>query len=134
MKKVAFIFLSFLLIVPLGARASGRFFLEGDGSLGIQSAKTGTGGTVTYRIDDRYSSLGQQRLARIFGVPTRSSGNVSLRVVSLCDYLQDELKGGSIKIVSGYRSPEYSDGLRKKGKLAAKSSMHIDGMAADIDM
>ena len=56
------------------------------------------------------------------------------RLIALLDYLQDTLKGGLIRIRSGYRSPNYNDGLRKKGRLAAKTSMHIEGMAADIEM
>lgn len=59
---------------------------------------------------------------------------IAPRLIALLDYLQDELKGGAIRIRSGYRSPAYNEGLRKKGKLAAKTSMHIEGMAADIEM
>ena len=35
-------------------------------------------------------------------------------------------------ITSGYRNPEYNTGLRNRGVLAAKASLHQYGMAADL--
>ncbi len=114
---------------------SHRFFFEGDGSVHLINAKTGLGGVITYRTPEgHYSDEAHTRINRLFGVPVGSSDETSLRLIALLDHLQDHLKGGPIRIVSGYRSPEYNDGLRKKGKLAAKTSLHIEGMAADIDM
>jgi hypothetical protein len=40
--------------------------------------------------------------------------------------------GRTIFLTSGYRSPEYNDGLRKAGKIAAKTSVHMDGLALDF--
>lgn len=128
------IFASLLLLVSCTAFASpqGRFFLEGDGQLKIVNAKTGQGGQVRYRTaDGRYEG---EAVDRLFGVPVGSSEGMAFRFIALLDYLQDTLKGGTIRIVSGYRSPQYNEGLRKKGRLAARTSMHIEGMAADIEM
>jgi uncharacterized protein YcbK (DUF882 family) len=133
------IFLSVLILVSLStsAHAAGgpRYFFEGDGSVTMTGAKSGKGGTFVYRNSKgEYDLSTLDKINEVFGMKTAPDEFIHPRLIALLDYLQDQLKGGTIRIVSGYRSPEYNDGLRKKGKLAAKSSMHIEGMAADIDM
>ncbi|MGH7431119.1 MAG: YcbK family protein [Candidatus Methylomirabilales bacterium] len=128
----AFFFLSSLTAV---AAPPGRFFLEGDGTVRLVNGRTGAGGAVTYRTPrGEYPESAQRRINRIFGVPPNASEGIAIRLIALLDYLQDQLKGGKIKIVSGYRSPTYNEELRKKGRLAARTSMHLEGMAADIEM
>ena len=113
----------------------GRFFLEGDGTLTLVNKKTGQQATVRYRqADGTYAAAGVKEINRLFGVPAGSPEGIALRLVSLLDYLQDHFHGALVSLVSGYRSPTYNDNLRKKGKLAARTSLHIEGMAADIDM
>lgn len=114
-----------------------RFYHQGDGIVKIVSAKSGAGGTYTYARGMELDAMALQKIEAVFGLgaTSRTSGEfIHPRLIALLDYLQDELKGGTIHIVSGYRSPTYNEGLRKKGRLAAKTSMHIEGMAADIDM
>ena len=118
-----------------GAAPSRRFFIEGDGTVHLVNGKTGAGGSLTYRTPrGDYPETAQRRINQIFGVPPNASEGIAIRLTALLDYLQDQLKGGMIKIVSGYRSPTYNEGLRKKGRLAARTSMHLEGMAADIEM
>lgn len=115
------------------ASPQGRFFLEGDGLLHIVNAKTGAGGGVRYRLPDgSYPAAAQAKIDRIFGAAPGEG--ISPRLVSLLDYLQDHFGGGMIRIVSGYRSPTYNQRLRQKGKLAAQTSLHLEGMAADVEM
>jgi uncharacterized protein YcbK (DUF882 family) len=129
---VAFFLLSTLTAV---AAPSGRFFIEGDGKVYLVNKTTGAGGLVTYRTPGgEYPESAQRRINQIFGVPPNASEGIAMRLTALLDYLQDRLKGGTIKIVSGYRSPTYNEGLRKQGRLAARTSMHVEGMAADIEM
>lgn len=119
------------------AAPSGRFFFEGDGRVHVLNGKTGAGGLITYRTPDgAYPESAQRRIDQIFGVPPSAAEGegVAIRLIAVLDYLQDRLKGGVIKIVSGYRSPVYNEGLRKQGRLAARTSMHIEGMAADVEM
>jgi uncharacterized protein YcbK (DUF882 family) len=112
-----------------------RYFLEGDGTVKIVSAKSGQGGPFTYRDKSgSYDLSTLDRINKVFGVIAPSEEFIAPRLIALLDYLQDQLKGGTIRIVSGYRSPNYNEGLRKKGRLAARTSMHVEGMAADIDM
>ncbi|MDR7485626.1 MAG: DUF882 domain-containing protein [Armatimonadota bacterium] len=129
--------LAFLVLAPLtdGASASRRFFLEGDGSVYLVNAHAGGGGPVTYRTPKgHYPESVHRRISQIFGVPPHASEGIALRLIALLDYLQDHLKGGPIRVVSGYRSPADNEGLRRRGRLAARTSMHLEGMAADIEM
>jgi uncharacterized protein YcbK (DUF882 family) len=111
-----------------------RYFLSGDGWIQLSNAKTGQSARIQYRLaDGSYPREAHQQVNRLFGVPASSDDEISLRLVSLLDYLED-LYRHPIEIISGYRSPEYNEGLRAKGRLAAKASLHIEGMAADIRM
>ena len=119
------------------AASPGRFFFEGDGRVNVISKRNGAGGWITYRTPDGvYLEPAQRRIDQIFGVPPHAAEGegMAIRLIAVLDYLQDRLKGGVIKIISGYRSPVYNEGLRKRGRLAARTSMHIEGMAADIEM
>jgi hypothetical protein len=117
------------------AAPSGRFFIEGDGRVYLLSRRTSAGGLITYRTPEgEYIESAHRRINQIFGVPPSASEGIALRLVAVLDYLQDQLKGGAIRIISGYRSPTYNEGLRQQGRLAARTSMHIEGMAADFEM
>ena len=35
-------------------------------------------------------------------------------------------------MLSGYRTPEYNEGIRRRGGKAASGSLHTEGMAADL--
>lgn len=129
--------IAFFLLCSLtaGAAPSGRFFIEGDGKVHLVNTKTGAGGLMTYRTPGGdYPETAQRKIDQIFGVPPNASEGIALRLTALLDYLQDQLKGGTIKIVSGYRSPTYNEGLRQKGRRVARTSMHLEGMAADIEI
>jgi len=124
-----------LLTLTAVAAPSGRFFIEGDGTVQLINPRTGAGGQITYRTPaGEYPEAAQRRINQVFGVPSNAGEGMALRLIALLDYLQDRLNGGAIKIVSGYRSPTYNEGLRRQGRLAARTSLHIEGMAADIEM
>jgi hypothetical protein len=126
-----------LLLSSLAAVAapSGRYFIEGDGKVYLVNKRSGAGGPIVYRTPEGdYPESARRKINQIFGVPADASEGMAVRLIALLDYLQDHLGGGTIKIVSGYRSPTYNEGLRKQGRLAARTSMHIEGMAADFEM
>ncbi len=135
MKKIIYISLLLLLIsFTAQADTKDRYFLSGDGKIHLYDIKTRRELALRYREEDgTYPATAQRKIEKIFGVG-RSDESISLRLISLLDYLQDHFKGDKINIVSGYRSPEYNAKLRKKGKLAAPTSLHIEGMAADIEI
>jgi len=111
-----------------------RYFLNGDGWIHLTNAKTGKTARVHYRLlDGSYPQEARRQVDRLFGVPADSSDHIDLRLVSFLDYFEDRFQQPII-IISGYRSPEYNENLRAKGRLTAKASLHMEGMAADIQM
>jgi uncharacterized protein YcbK (DUF882 family) len=127
-----------LLFAPLWAAAPGRpldrYFLSGDGVVSFDNEKTGQSARIRYRLQDgTYPKAAAQRIDRLFGIPSGSEEHISLRLVSLLDYIEDRYRS-PIDILSGYRSPDYNQSLRAKGRLAARASLHMEGMAADIDL
>jgi uncharacterized protein YcbK (DUF882 family) len=111
-----------------------RFFLGGDGVLSIENAHTHEKIVIRYRdADGRYS---EDALAKLDGL-FRSRGDnertrVALRTVELIDYLEDHEHPKPLLLVSGYRSEGYNAALIAKGGQAARTSMHSEGLAADL--
>lgn len=111
-----------------------RYFLSGDGLLQLSNAKNGRSGTLRYRLPDgSYPQQVQRQIGHIFGVPASSDEQISLRFISFLDYFEDRFQR-PIRIISGYRSPAYNAQLRKRGAVAARTSLHMEGMAADIEV
>jgi uncharacterized protein YcbK (DUF882 family) len=111
-----------------------RYFLSGDGWIQLTNAKTGNSARIRYRLaDGSYPQGAQRQIDRLFGVPASSSDHIALRLIAFLDYFEDHFQQ-PISIISGYRSPEYNENLRAQGRLAAKASLHMEGMAADIQM
>lgn len=121
-------------VVPELAPGKGRFFMSGDGLLAIENAHTREKVIVRYRdADGRYSTAALDDIDRIF----RSRGDdertrVSLRLVELIDFLEDHEKPDALLLVSGYRSEGYNSAIIARGGQAARSSMHSEGLAADL--
>ena len=111
-----------------------RFFLYGDGVIDLKNFHTGEEQHVRFRdASGRYSPEALDRLMTLF----RSRGDnrtadVSLRLIELLDYVEDHFKPREMLLMSGYRSPEYNAQIRDQGAQAAKSSLHTEGLAADI--
>jgi len=113
----------------------GRFFYEGDGTLAFQHSNSGRKATIRYRqTNGPYIKKAFSQIDWLFGMPSAQLGEgFSLRLIAMLDYLEDKYaKGKNLKIKSGYRSPKYNEGLRKQGRLAAQTSYHTYGMAADV--
>jgi uncharacterized protein YcbK (DUF882 family) len=132
MSKACLLFISILSwgFCPPDAHAQTlqRFFFMGDGQVAIN------GQTILFRRPNgAYDDEGLQKLHRIFGADWEDrEERLSLRFLEMLDYLQDRLKGGSYALKSGYRNPAFNRSLRDRGKLAAQSSMHMEGAAADL--
>ena len=112
-----------------------RYFHKGDGRLNLVNAKNGITFNGSYRAGKGiYNKKALKAINRLFGVQNgKALATISLRLIEFLDFLEDNLHpGAQITIVSGWRSPQYNTNLRKKGKLAAKASLHQYGMAADI--
>jgi uncharacterized protein YcbK (DUF882 family) len=113
-------------------RPKDRYFLSGDGQIQLTNAKTNQSARVHYRLSDgSYPQAEHRQIDRLFGISADSADYVDLRLVSFLDYFEDRFQQ-PIVIISGYRSPEYNENLRAKGRLAARASLHMEGMAADL--
>ena len=128
----AFLLLAPVLLgwaVPGNSRAeAGPYFLMGDGTLTLQ------GQTIAFRkADGSYDQVGLKQINLIFKADwARPEERMDLRFIEVLDYVQDQLRGGNYQLKSGYRNPRLNQSLRKQGKLAAQSSMHIEAAAGDL--
>ena len=125
-----------IVVFPLTASAVNPFIRHGDGTITLAIGRGGAPQTIKYRTgDDNYLEAGLRKINGIFGADwDRPEWRVSLRLIELLDFLQDHFKGGSIQILDGLRSVSQNEAWRAAGKVAASSSMHLDGEAADIIM
>ncbi len=119
----------------LAETTAAPFFLMGSGKLHLKNLRNGREARVAILLPD--GSLDEAALTevdRVFGFPTAEKGeHISPRLLFMLSHFADSLApGATIQIESAYRSPEYNDGLRKKGANAARTSTHMDGMALDF--
>jgi uncharacterized protein YcbK (DUF882 family) len=116
------------------AVAEPRFFVAGGGRLAVVNAHTGDGADVAYRRPDgTYDDEAFARLRHVF----RSRGDgrtgpLTPRFVELLAHLYDHTGRAPLRVVSGYRSPDYNETIRAGGARAASASLHTEGMAADV--
>lgn len=112
-----------------------RYFHSGDGVIFLVNAKTDGAYHGRYRNPDgSYDPAAVAAIHEVFGAHYgQPDATIALRLVEFLDLLEDRLNPGArILIVSGFRSPEYNQGLRDRGGIVAKASLHQYGMAADI--
>lgn len=142
MKKITIslvlLFLTFALFLPseaLADKTNCRYFHCGDGELNLATNKGSTKFRGRFRNPDgSYDEAAMRQIHRIFvaryGDPI---SRISPRLIEFIDYIQDGFNPSArVTITSGYRSPTYNTNLRKRGKLAAKASLHQYGMASDF--
>jgi len=61
---------------------------------------------------------------------------IDIRVIEYLNALDNRIHGGGneITVVSGYRSKEYNDRMRRKSRRFAKYSYHLTGQAIDFNI
>jgi uncharacterized protein YcbK (DUF882 family) len=98
--------------------------------------KNGHKETIQYRLrDGSYPLAAREQIDRVFGLnKTDSIEHISLRLIALLDHIQDHYGKGkqTIRLDSAYRSPTSNKDLRDQGRIVAKASTHMEGMAVDI--
>jgi uncharacterized protein YcbK (DUF882 family) len=111
-----------------------RFVFSGDGALDLYNAHFDEHLTVRYRdVEGHYDAQALARIERFFRSRSDgASGPVSLRLIELIDFVQDRWRPTRLTLVSGYRSPELNQTLRAAGNRVAQSSLHTEGLAADL--
>lgn len=117
-----FLLLALCPLVLAAQETKGRFFLEGDGELTLWTSQGKR--TIHYRSPD--GNYPEKEFAKI-------GDQLELRLIALIDYLEDHFHPDGIRIISGTRSEVRNKALRRRGALAASASLHLDGMAADLE-
>lgn len=113
---------------------SSPFRYSGDGRLALIDVHTGERLSIIYRdkkgtYDDAALSA-FDHLLRCHGKSEKYP--ISQKLVELVDYLQDSFGAKEVQVVSGYRSPEYNENLRRTNMRVAHDSLHLRGLAMDI--
>ena len=113
-----------------------RFFHHGDGRLRLRHAHFNTTLDVRYRRPDgTYDPAALAEIQRFFrSRGDGREGRISLRLIEMLGYVQTRFKPRHMTLVSGYRSPDYNEGIRSAGAQAAQTSLHTQGLAADVTM
>lgn len=125
-------FVVLVLLAASSAPALDRFYVMGDGTLTVSSIHSGEKVHVTYRnADGTYDDAALAKVARVMRSKDGKVGEVSPRFAELLSYVEG-LSGQPLRVLSGYRSPAYNEGLRRAGRKAASGSLHTEGMAADV--
>ena len=91
--------------------------------------------TTTYRTPDGdYDAEALKSINWILRCHyTNEVANMDVRVLNFLNMVDNQLGGDNeIHIISGYRSIEYNDLLRRESGRVAKHSLHIEGKAIDI--
>jgi uncharacterized protein YcbK (DUF882 family) len=116
------------------AAQSSRFFVSGDGEIAMTHAHFSERLRVRYRdAGGQYDPAALARINRFFRSRDDGQvGEVSLRLVEMIDYVQDHYHPTGTTLLSGYRTPAFNQRLRDSGAKAADSSLHVEGLAADI--
>lgn len=107
---------------------------SGDGVIGMHDVQSREFFNVIYR--DNGGQYDEEALAVIDHIFRCHGGQeefpISLKLVELIDHIQDHFGAKEVKVISGYRSPNYNKKLRRRSRRVARESLHMEGMAADI--
>jgi uncharacterized protein YcbK (DUF882 family) len=102
--------------------------------LRLRNIHTGERLHTRYCINGNYN---QNEISRIHYLLRCHYANtvkpINIKVIDLlCDLKDCFACGEEISIISGYRSPEYNEHLRRLGRHVAAGSLHLDGLAIDL--
>ncbi len=113
--------------------AEPRFFVAGDGRLEMVSRATGERIDVRYRgADGRYDWAALDEIRRLMrSKGGGQQGDITPRFVELLGHLYART-GRPLVLLSGYRTPAYNEGIRRRGGKASGGSTHTEGLAADL--
>ena len=117
-----------------GATAVRRFFFSGDGTLTLQNAHNGERIKAHYRrADGSYDPKVLADLRHFLrSRGDNREGDLSLRLIEQLDYIEDLARPRRLLLDSGYRSPDYNGEIRARGGRVASTSLHTQGLAADL--
>jgi uncharacterized protein YcbK (DUF882 family) len=102
--------------------------------LSLHNVHTGERLTTRYCADGCYDEGELDRISYLLRCHYANTVKpIDRKVLDLlCDIKERIAPGREIDIISGYRSPEYNDYLRKLGRHVAAGSLHVEGLAIDF--
>ncbi len=112
------------------------FRYSGDGKIALVDMHTGEKVSVIYRdVKGGYDAAALSAIDNVLRCHGKSERYpISQKLVELVDYLQDSFGAKEVRVVSGYRSPEYNENLRRTIARVAHDSLHMQGLAMDIQL
>lgn len=121
----------FLFATPVSEAAR---MPEGDGILNLYNLHLHERLALQYRkTNGRIDKKALSEISHLLRCrQTDEVHEISPTLVELVDKIQDHFGGNEIHVISGYRSPELNENLRKHGHKVAKHSLHTQGLAMDI--
>ncbi len=105
-----------------------------DRSLNMYNIHTGESLDITYAVDGSYDVDALDKINYLLRCHyTDKVKTIDVGVLDLLCEIKDRIgTDEQIKIISGYRSPEYNEYLRSIGRHVAKNSYHMRGLAIDF--
>ncbi|MCX5784200.1 MAG: DUF882 domain-containing protein [Elusimicrobia bacterium] len=110
--------------------------LDGDGHLTLLNNKTSETLSIQYRDSaGNYIPEAAERVRHFFRCRlTGDEHDIAPGLLEILDSLQHKFGNRTITLLSGYRSPELNAALSRKNPGVSKHSLHMSGMAADINI
>lgn len=123
-----------LAFSPFAAAAASRVY--GERKISMINVNTGESLSTIYWQDGRYVPETFHRINRhLRDWRTNEQAQIDPRLIDLLHDLRKRLDTGApYQIISGYRSPETNQALRRASRKVARNSYHMDGMAIDVSL
>jgi len=134
-RRSFFLKAAFATAAVLNFRA-GRVFASPlpERSLNLYNIHTGESLDIAYFSDGRYDPAAIEKINYLLRCHyTNEVKPMDLGVLDLLSGIRDVLgRNKQLRIISGYRSPQYNNYLRGLGRHVAKESLHLKGLAIDF--
>lgn len=133
--KTLLILFAFLLF-PITSSKTFFFPIHGDGVLTLFNTHLGENLTIQFRNENgTYNRQALKDISHLLRCRlTEDEHVINPQLLDTIDNIQDHFGGKTIYVVSGYRSPILNQDLRKKKRGVAENSLHMHGMAMDIQI
>lgn len=137
---IQMLFIAFISAAPLPDRAASAepmpAGLKGDGTLTLYRPVKDDRKTFNYRSKGgKYDEAMLRKIAHFFRCRlTDQVQSIDPNLVEILDAIEDHFGWREIRLISAYRSPRRNNLMRRQGRAVAKGSLHMRGMAADIEV
>jgi uncharacterized protein YcbK (DUF882 family) len=122
------------ILIPGSLPAASQ--LRGDGTITFYRPDKNERATIHYRdASGKYSTEAMKAIAHLFRCRlTGEEHEIDPALIEKLDTIEDHFRAGEIRLISTYRSPLRNALMRRHSRGVAKESLHMRGMAADIEI